>query len=81
VPDVAQDVADLATEEDERDDREDRDESEDQRVLRESLAVLIADEERRDKCAYDANALSLARRQDESEPAPGPIAGSRVFPR
>src|SRR5215210_5841692 len=39
--DLAQDGADLSAEEDEGDDRDDRDEGEDQRVLGETLAVLV----------------------------------------
>src|SRR6476646_12242199 len=46
VADVAQDGADLAAQEDEGDDRDDRDEGEDQRVLRETLAVLVTMERR-----------------------------------
>src|SRR5690242_21713704 len=38
----AQDLADLAAQEDQGDDRDDRDEREDQRVLRETLAILVA---------------------------------------
>ena len=48
LPDGAQDLADLATEEDEGDDCEDRDESEDECVFGEALTLLVADEERRD---------------------------------
>jgi len=40
--DGAQDLADLAAQEDEGDDRDDRDEREDQRVLGETLALVIA---------------------------------------
>src|SRR6478752_2299038 len=39
--DLAQDGADLAAQEDEGDDRDDRDQGEDQRVLRETLALLV----------------------------------------
>src|SRR5215210_455331 len=39
--DLAQDRADLSTEEDQGDDRDDRDEGEDQRVLGETLAFLV----------------------------------------
>src|SRR4051794_22099240 len=39
--DRAQDLADLAAEEDQGDDRDDRDEGEDQRVLRETLAFVV----------------------------------------
>src|SRR5450756_559002 len=49
VADGAQDRLDLPAEEDQSDDREDRDQGEDQRVLRESLALLLSDEERRDE--------------------------------
>ena len=42
VADRAQDRADLAAQEDEGDDRDDRDQGEDQRVLRETLAFLVA---------------------------------------
>src|SRR5689334_16939943 len=42
VADGAQDLADLAAQEDQGDDRDDRDEREDQRVLRETLAILVA---------------------------------------
>src|SRR5919108_5478285 len=41
----AQDLADLAAQEDEGHDRDDRDEREDQRVLRETLAILVAADE------------------------------------
>src|SRR5215204_2432655 len=41
VADRAQDLADLAAQEDEGDDRDDRDEGEDQGVLGESLAFLV----------------------------------------
>src|SRR6186997_2379701 len=51
VADGAQDLADLPAQEDEGDDRDDRDEGEDQRVLREALALLLVTrEERRDEC-------------------------------
>src|SRR5262245_15459979 len=40
--DRRQDLGDLAAEEDQGDDRHDRDEGEDQRVFRETLAVLVA---------------------------------------
>src|SRR5688572_17624739 len=43
--DLAEDLADLAAQEDEGDDRDDGDEGEDQRVLRETLAVLVAMDE------------------------------------
>src|SRR6188508_2260115 len=39
--DRAQDLADLAAQEDEGDDRDDGDEREDQRVLREALALFV----------------------------------------
>src|ERR1700694_5750052 len=55
--DGAQHLADLAAEEDKGDDREDRDQGEDQRVLRESLALLIANEERRDECVQTSHVL------------------------
>src|SRR5204862_301576 len=42
VTDVAQDLADLIAQEDEGNDRDDRDKREDQRVLRETLAFLVA---------------------------------------
>ena len=42
VADRAQDRADLAAQEDQGDDRDDRDEGEDQRVLGETLAFLVA---------------------------------------
>src|SRR6187455_664014 len=42
VADRLQDRADLPAQEDEGDDRDDRDQSEDQRVLRETLAILVA---------------------------------------
>ena len=41
--DRAQDRADLAAQEDEGDDRDDRDEREDQRVLRETLSVVLTE--------------------------------------
>src|SRR5688572_19595174 len=41
--DRAQDLADLAAQEDEGNDRDDRDEGEDQRVLREALAIFAAE--------------------------------------
>src|SRR5215208_7426881 len=44
--DGAQDARDLAAQEDQGDDRDDRDEGEDQRVLRETLAFLVAPEGR-----------------------------------
>src|SRR5215210_3834305 len=44
--DLAQDRADLSTEEDQGDDRDDRDEGEDQRVLGETLAFLVTTKER-----------------------------------
>src|SRR5207249_9042362 len=44
VADVAEDLADAAAQEDQGDDRHDGDEGEDQRVLRETLAVLVATE-------------------------------------
>src|SRR5450756_110898 len=47
--DGAQNRADLATEKDERDDRDNCDEGEDERVFSEPLAVLVADEVRRDE--------------------------------
>src|SRR5688500_4944236 len=43
--DRAQDLADRAAKEDEGDDRDDGDEGEDQRVLRETLAVFVAMDE------------------------------------
>src|SRR6188474_2832652 len=43
--DRAQDLADLSAQEDEGDDRDDGDEGEDQRVLREALAVFVAMDE------------------------------------
>src|SRR5687768_13917468 len=43
--DRAQDLADLAAQEDEGDDRDDGDEGKDQRVLREALAVFVAMDE------------------------------------
>src|SRR3954451_9670342 len=39
--DLVQDAGDLAAQEDEGDDRDNRDEGEDQRVLRETLALLV----------------------------------------
>jgi hypothetical protein len=42
IADVAEDAADLTAKEDQREDRDDRDEGEDQRVLRETLAVLAS---------------------------------------
>src|SRR5688572_21091784 len=43
-PDRAQDRADLGAQENQGNDRDDRDEGEDQRVLRETLALLVAPE-------------------------------------
>src|SRR3954451_22199269 len=49
--DGRQDLGDLAAQEDQGDDRDDRDEREDQRVLGETLALLLVTrEERRDEC-------------------------------
>src|SRR4051812_20359802 len=51
--DLVQDAGDLAAQEDEGDDRDDRDEGEDQRVLRETLALLVvrdAGDECGDEC-------------------------------
>src|SRR5690242_21063136 len=45
VADGAQDLADLAAQEDQGDDRDDRDEREDQRVFRETLAILVTAED------------------------------------
>src|SRR6186997_2001463 len=45
VADGAQDLADLAAQEDQGDDRDDRDEREDQRVFRETLAILVTAEQ------------------------------------
>src|SRR5215204_790853 len=45
VADGAQDLADLAAKEDQGDDRDDGDEGEDQRVLREALAVFVTMDE------------------------------------
>ena len=44
VTDVAENLRDLAAQEDEGDDRDDRDQGEDQRVLRETLTLLLAAE-------------------------------------
>src|SRR6186997_3059023 len=48
VADGAQDLADLAAQEDEGDDRNDRDEGEDQRIFGKTLAVLVAMDELHD---------------------------------
>src|SRR5206468_1754157 len=56
VTDGAQDLADLAAQEDEGHDRHDRDEREDQCVLRETLAVLVTIEEVHD-CKMDPRHL------------------------
>src|SRR4029077_19344120 len=51
--DGVEDAADLGAHEDQRDDRDDRDECEDQRVLGEALAFVVAaerSEDRRDEC-------------------------------
>ena len=55
--DGAQDLADLAAQEDEGDDRDDGDEGEDQRVLRETLAVLVlrSGDERWIRCILDVS--------------------------
>ena len=45
LPDGAEDARHLGAEEDQRDDRDDRDEREDQRVLRETLALLVTTNE------------------------------------
>src|SRR5674536_17398 len=55
--DGAEDRADLAAEEDQGDDRHDRDEGEDQCVLGEPLALLVANEERRDECVQTSHVL------------------------
>src|SRR5665811_1136802 len=55
--DGAQDLADLAAEEDQGDDRHDRDEGEDQCVLGEPLTLLVANEERRDECVQTSHVL------------------------
>src|SRR5450759_2233984 len=49
IADVAEDLRDLATQEDEGDDRDDRDEGEDQGVFGEALPLLVARDERRDE--------------------------------
>src|SRR5687768_17298765 len=61
VADVAEDRRDLAAQEDEGDDRDDCDEREDQRVLRESLAFLVAAK----RCEELLNERHLAMPPDE----------------
>jgi hypothetical protein len=57
--DLAQDRADLVAEEDEGDDRDDRDQGEDQRVLREALALLARVPERGEEHLNEAHVSVL----------------------
>src|SRR3954469_314579 len=54
---LVEDAGDLAPQEDEGDDRDDGDEGEDQRVLRETLAVLVATKRGEDR-AKDGHGLA-----------------------
>ena len=68
VAEFAQDRADLSAEEEQRDDREDRDQGKDQRVLRESLALLVAMEPRVDRAHERHGSDSLADPLDDCGP-------------
>src|SRR5664280_567860 len=66
--DGAEDLADLAAEEDEGHDREDRDQGEDQRVLREALTLIVMMKPRVDRTHERHGSDSLADPLDDCGP-------------
>ena len=73
VADGREDRRDLAAQEDQGDDRDDRDEREDQRVLRETLAFLVA--VRKDEMSPDRYAIGGSPPFLEESPAPRELVG------